>query len=701
VDLRTQTSLFCGALALAIALSVLLRGKPQPAQWYFAAFAVDVGLWYLAQWLYLEGSAQLWARFTAILAILMPQFALRLFDAIFPEPGPSVLLRTSRVLLAVFLFLVMLPQHDHGLIRAAILLYVFGLFAAGLWSLLQRGERSRSRTTQRRVRFLVVCGALAASLSLADFLWFVGAPLPPVGAVLSLVFLFVLSESLSRKRLVDLYDMAGLAIVSTALAFSLGGIFYVFVVVLGGFKTMYLNAVLGGTVVLVLFEPLRDKIHAYIHRTFLLERYDLEQAVASARRQLAHVLEVAEMARVVVSCLEDSRRATAGALYLRDSFGESFELAQGFGAALPQRIETAALGPLTEQLLERRVLDFGGSAAELEERQRRLLSKETVESMERLLVASENFGPLRRGVCAGVVSEAQELLGLVLIHDERVADAFSYDDLLLLESLALSVAIVLENSRQHLRLEERARLAALGQMAAGLAHEVRNPLGAIKGAAQLLAGQSPGEAASDEFVHIILDEVERLDRVVGSVLDYARTGAGHAGLVSLNAVVERTLTLLRSSRAHSSVLDLDLAETDIIVRVDAEQLKQVIINLVNNAIQAMEGAGRVLVATRVRLVGTRQQAEIRVIDVGPGISDQVQRSLFVPFFTTKATGTGLGLAISERIVQAMSGRIEVSSRSGAGATFTVLLPAADEPNSVLGGTAPVTAVAALPGSDRK
>jgi two-component system, NtrC family, sensor histidine kinase HydH len=701
VDLRTQTSLFCGALALAIALSVLLRGKPQPAQWYFAAFAVDIGLWYIAQWLYLAGSAQLWARFTSVLAILMPQFALRLFDAIFPEPGPSNLLRSSRVLLVVFLLLVLLPQHDHGLVRGAILLYVFGLFAAGLWSLLRRGERSRSRATQRRVRFLVVCGALAASLSLADFLWFVGAPLPPVGAVLSLVFLFVLSESLSRKRLVDLYDMAGLAVVSTALAFSLGGIFYVFVVLLGGFKTMYLNAVLGGTVMLVLFEPLRDKINAYIHRTFLLERYDLEQVVASARRQLAHVLEVGAMAQVVMTCLEDSRRATAGALYLRDSFGESFELAQGFGASLPTRIESAALGPLVEQLLERRVVDFGGSEVELVERQRRLLSKETVESIERLLVASENLGPLRRGVCAGVVSEAGELLGLIVIHDERVADAFSYDDLLLLEALARSVVIVLENSRQHLRLQERARLAALGQMAAGLAHEVRNPLGAIKGAAQLLAGQNSLDPGSDEFVHIILEEAERLDRVVGSVLDYARTGPGHVGLVKLNAVVERTVTLLRSSRGHSSVLDLDLAETDIEVRVDSEQLKQVIINLVNNAIQAMEGGGRVVVATRARWVGNRAHAEVRVIDVGPGISDQVQRSLFVPFFTTKPTGTGLGLAISERIVQAMGGRIEVNSRAGEGATFTVLLPAADEPNGGGFGDVPLPAAASLPALARK
>src|SRR5690606_30774337 len=93
VDVRTQTSLFCGALALAIALSVLLRGKPGRAQWLFGAFAVDIGLWYLAQWRYFAGSAQIWARSTAVLAVLMPQFALHFFDAIFPQAGSRVLVR--------------------------------------------------------------------------------------------------------------------------------------------------------------------------------------------------------------------------------------------------------------------------------------------------------------------------------------------------------------------------------------------------------------------------------------------------------------------------------------------------------------------------------------------------------------------------------------------------------------------------------
>ncbi len=696
MDLRTQTSLFCGALALAIAVSVLLRGRPRRAQWFFAAFAVDIGLWYLAQWLYLAKSAAVWAHFTAVLAVLMPQFALHLFEAIFPQSGRSTLLRVAHILLAIMLVVALSPQHEHGLVRGAVLLYVFGLFAAGLWSLLQRGERSGSRATQRRVRFLVVCGALAASLSLADFLWFIGAPLPPVGAVLSIVFLFVLAESLIRARLVDLYDMAGLALVSTALAFSLGGIFYVFVVLLGGFQTMYLNAVLGGIVMLVLFEPLRDKIGAYIHRAFFLERFDLERAVGRARQELTHVLDVTEMQQIVMAALEDSRRVTSAAFYLRDSLGADFELGRRFGAEVPARLEVAALGPLLEFLSEGRSVDF-------EELDNRLRDERGVEGQTplpgsdletgaRVLQSAESFVGLRRGVCVGIFGEQGDLLALLLLADDRVSDAFSSDELTLLESLAVYISVVIENSRRHLRLQERARLAALGQLAAGLAHEIKNPLGAIKGAAQLLSDASGtggsdvghSEGDPDEFIGIILEEVERLDRVVGSVLDYARPVAGKLRNVDVGHIVERTLAVLSSSREHSTSFEMKLGDEPWIVRADPEQLKQVLINLVRNAIQAMNGGGHVEISVRPRRSGGGSYVEIGVSDQGPGIEEHVRRKLFQPFFTTKASGTGLGLAITERMVQSMSGRIEVESQPGRGATFTVVLPRASEAGAVIG-----------------
>lgn len=686
MDLRTQTSLFCGALALAIAASMLLRRRPRRAQWFFAAFSADIGLWYLAQWLYLLQLSPIWAHFTAVLVVLMPQFAVHLFEALFPrDPAPQTLPRVAGVLFFPMLVLVLTPAHTAGWVRGAVILYVFGLIAAGLWSLWRRGEGSGSRSTQRRVRFVVACGALAGLFSLADFLWFVGVPLPPVGAVLSIVFLFVLAESLIRERLVDLYEMAALAVVSTALAFALGGVFYVFVQLLGQFQTMYLNAVLGGIVMLVLFEPLRDKITAYLHRSFFLERVDLERAVERARHELTHVLEAERMMSVVINALGDSRRATAAAVYLHDPLAVDFELGSSFGLKPPKRIPSAGLRALTERLERVPSLSLEELARGAHDDRPSALpgaapnDEQLLRNDEQLLREVELLGPYRRGVLVGIRARGGGLLGWLGVLDERVNDAFSADDRALLEVLARQMSVVVENSRHYLKMQAQARLAALGQMAAGLAHEVKNPLSAIKGAAQLLGEptreHTPDEATS-EFLGIILEEVERLDRVVCSVLNYARPSQASLGLVNVNSVVDQTLRLLASDRDGSCEYDTHLDPDLPRVRADAEQLRQVLLNLIRNAGQAMGGRGTITITTRRRRTDTTDNVEIAVTDHGPGISAEVRANLFVPFFTTRDQGTGLGLAISERIVQEMGGRIEVMTAVGAGSTFSVQLPRA-------------------------
>jgi two-component system sensor histidine kinase HydH len=680
MDLRTRTSLFCGALALAIAVSMLLRRRPRRAQWFFAAFSADIGLWYLAQWLYLLQLSPIWAHFTAVLVVLMPQFAVHLFEALFPRAGArQTLPRVAGALFFPTLVLVLSPAHTAGWVRGAVILYVFGLITAGLWSLWRRGEQSGSRSTQKRVRFVVACGAMAAAFSLADFLWFVGVQLPPVGAVLSIVFLFVLAESLIRERLVDLYEMAALAVVSTALAFALGGIFYVFVQLLGQFQTMYLNAVLGGIVMLVLFEPLRDKITAYLHRLFFLERADLERAVEHARHELTHILQVDQMMDVVINALADSHRATSAALFLHDPLAVDFELGQSFGEKPPKRIPIAGIRGILERLEQAPSLGLEELARDQSDIRRNAAGSEASDD-EQLLREAELLGPYQRGVIVVVRARAGELLALLLVFDERVSDAFSADDRALLELLARQISVVVENSRHYVQMQAQARLAALGQMAAGLAHEVKNPLSAIKGAAQLLreptAGHAPDDVSS-EFLGIILEEVDRLDRVVCSVLNYARPSQSDLGLISVNAVVDQTLRLLASDREggcdYTTQFDDELPK----VRADAEQLRQVLLNLIRNAGQAMGGRGTINITTRSR--GTEsadKSVEIAVTDSGPGISAEVRANLFVPFFTTREQGTGLGLAISERIVQDMGGRIEVLTAVGTGSTFSVQLPPA-------------------------
>lgn len=687
MDLRTRTSLFCGAVALAIAISILLQGRVRRPQALVAALAADMGLWYLVQWLYQWNRSDVWARSTAALAVLLPQFVLYLFDSLVPRLKPnSVLLRVTGFLAVPLFILALSPLASRGWTRTVIFVYVFSTIAVGLGALALRGERSGARETQRRVRFLVSIGALAVAFNLADFLWFIGAPLPPIGAVLTVIFLFVLAQSMTRQRLIDLYDLLGHLVLNAALAFCLAGIFYVFVVLFGGFETMYLGAILAAIVILLLFEPLRQKMESTIHTFFFRERAELEREVASARLELAHVLEVGTMVSVVLTALEQSRRATAGALYLRDPNGNDYRLAGSFGPGEPTLIEAAAARPVLDRVSEQGCVVIDRVMFEAMEH-RREGRVQDAEADERLLAAAENLGSLKHGVCVGIRGDDRSLVGLLVVVDDRIRDAFSSEEIVLFEALALQMGVVLENSRQYRRMRDRDRLAALGQMAAGLAHEIKNPLGAIKGAAQLLGEDHAGttiDPASQEFVGIILEEVERLNRVVGSVLDYARPSQGNPFVIDINAVIKRMVQLLMSERKEGSNIEVRLAEELTPIRIDPEQLRQVLFNLVGNAFQAMNNRGTVTITTWQRH-GWRpgwsgpnagsDWVEIAVRDEGPGIQPQVLDNLFVPFFTTKIKGTGLGLAISQRLVESMGGRILVASQLGQGSTFSVVLPA--------------------------
>jgi two-component system, NtrC family, sensor histidine kinase HydH len=248
---------------------------------------------------------------------------------------------------------------------------------------------------------------------------------------------------------------------------------------------------------------------------------------------------------------------------------------------------------------------------------------------------------------------------------------------------------VLENSKLYEKIRERDRLAALGEMAAGLAHEIRNPLGAIKGAAQCLDPKRlPGE--DGEFLGVIVEEVNRLNGVVTAFLDYARPLKQSFGPTDLNEVVTRTMRLIQNDVPKQIELAVQMDLTVPRVDADAEQLKQVLINLVQNAVQAIgEAGGRITVGTVKpdrfgEFRGNMNEfVEVRVSDTGPGIPLDQQQHIFVPFFTTKQKGTGLGLAICQRIVKNHGGTISVHSKPGEGCTFVIRLPALPaEPQAV-------------------
>jgi len=238
------------------------------------------------------------------------------------------------------------------------------------------------------------------------------------------------------------------------------------------------------------------------------------------------------------------------------------------------------------------------------------------------------------------------------------------------------------NSDLRLAREEAIRsekMASVGLLAAGTAHEIGTPLASVMGYAEILAQELEQNPAQADYLHRILDGCGRIDRIVRGLLEYARPKQTVSELVDLSSLLQATAELLQHQGLFKSVAVTVTAEQNLPqVLLDPHQLQQVLINLVINALDAMPDGGSLQLVLKQGDEGITQQLEVR--DSGGGIASEHIDKLFDPFFTTKepGRGTGLGLAISSRIIESFGGRITVQSRVGQGSCFTVSLPVVEQ-----------------------
>lgn len=231
-------------------------------------------------------------------------------------------------------------------------------------------------------------------------------------------------------------------------------------------------------------------------------------------------------------------------------------------------------------------------------------------------------------------------------------------------------------------IERQEKLASLGVFATGIAHEIRNPLTAIKVRVfSLKASHRPG-TSDHEDLEVIENEIDRLERIVRDFLQFARPAEPDLQMIPAAKLLRDSADLLASDLAKRSVtlkLDLDTQES---VRADADKMKQVLINFIQNAADSMEAGGTITLRTRMDrqiLLGRSGPAVVmEIADTGSGIPPEVQKRLFDPFFTTKENGTGLGLCIAARIVEKHGGVIDYQTQLNRGTTFSIVLPLASK-----------------------
>jgi signal transduction histidine kinase len=327
--------------------------------------------------------------------------------------------------------------------------------------------------------------------------------------------------------------------------------------------------------------------------------------------------------------------------------------------------------------------------------------------------------------CAPLVSKGK-VVGVLVVDNKFNGKPITDEDLEFLSAFANQAGLAVENARvytsledanreiqrSHHRLLQQERLAAGGEMAAHVVHEIRNPLVAIGGFARRLAQRLAAHEPEGQYAEIIAREVDRLERIVQDVRGLSRESRPTLTDTDLHDVLHDCLEIFAERIAAQRVgVRLDLAERFPILRLDAVQMKQAILNLVANALEAMSAGGTLTLATQVgggvtgppaepsgsagtasgdrtpgpgvviqapeRETGRAESATwvaVSVGDTGGGIPHGIVDEVFNPFFTTKEIGTGLGLTLVRRIVRAHGGRVEVRNKPGEGVTFSLWLP---------------------------
>ena len=234
-----------------------------------------------------------------------------------------------------------------------------------------------------------------------------------------------------------------------------------------------------------------------------------------------------------------------------------------------------------------------------------------------------------------------------------------------------------EIQKTHASLVQTEKLASLGRMAAGVAHEINNPLTGIVTFAHLMRKRVPQDSIDAEDLNVIIEQAERCAKIIKSLLTFARATPSEKGEININDVLSRTIYMvINQAKFHNIKFNINIEESDFITLGDASQFQQIFLNMFINAADAMNERGTITVATRKTTIEDKPFVEIEFTDTGTGIPEEILEKLYEPFFTTKPVGqgTGLGLSVSHGIIKHFGGQIDLKSTVGKGTSFFVKLP---------------------------
>ena len=701
---------------VALGLNLLLLGSALAADRrssrnvVFAYLAGCLALWNLGvfglRWTADPGVALLWQRILHVGVIPIP-VVLYHYVLVFLDLRSRRLLGAGYVLGAGFLALSATPifisgvrETSWGFVPVAGPLYApfFAFFQAytvlGLVPLVAAYRRQTSSFRRNRTA-LVIVGVVVSLLGGAvDFVRFIldWEWLYPIGIPTNAFFALALGIAIVRYRLMDVGTLVRHAILYLATSAALApvlflGLYAVDLLLVhrpapgGDDLGLLVRDALMLLLVFTVALPLLRRLDLALERFMFRRQHGVRDVLAALGRELPSLLDPVALARTLADGLVGTVPALHASFHVRDD-------TTGLLVETWRTESRAADAAADRSAVEEPV------AAWLAMTGRTLIVEESSfpgHAYERLRPALARLERARTAVLVPLLLDG-ELHAVLALGEKLSGEIYSGAEIEVLETLMGEAAVALRNARlyQDLRaqmeetrraqaqLVQAAKLAAVGEMAAGLAHEVNNPLMVILGHSGLLLRNLPAGSRDAQHATSIATEATRAGKIIRDVLDFARRREPVRELVSVDQLLDRALALLegrlqRGGIEIARVLDGALP----MLPGDRDQLTQVFLNLLGNAVDAMPGGGLLTIETGVRRgADGRECAAVDVVDAGQGIPAETLARIFEPFYTTKpeGAGTGLGLPISRRIVEAHGGTLDAESTPGRGTRMIVRLP---------------------------
>ena len=688
------------ALNVLLALVALAADRRDPRNRAFAAFAAALATWNIGvmglrsaadtaaamrwEWLVHVAIALVPALFTEYVRAFLGWPRGRLLTVAYGLAGLFIVLTPTPWLVKDVSLTVWGYAPVPGFAYGPFLLYFYAYLVGGAAVLALEARRLRGAQVTR-VGWVVV-GILVALFGGAfDFVRFVAGweRLYPIGIPANMVFGLALGVAIVRHRLVEITVLMRRAVLYalTSLALTPFLILAIHSVARAGRgdATGSLIAALIAAGALAMGLPLLRKLEALLERVMFHREHGVRNALLELARGLGNVTDVPGVARVLTRGLVDQIPLRSAGLYLPEADGRFWGLERHITTddipPLP-----AAVDPALVQWLAARHTIF-------------IAEDELLHAGADTIV--DVVAALRSAAVALAVPivEDDAVAAIILVGEKRSDATFSRDELDLLTAVAANAGIALRNARlyddlrrriedvqsAHAQLSQSAKLAALGELAASVAHEVNNPLMVIFAHADRLRRDASTTPAVRSRLDAIDEQAHRAARILRRLLDFARRREPERGPLDIREVLQRSLDLVAARLTHAGIVRdvLHVGDASLVIG-DRDQLTQVFVNLFNNALDAMPGGGTLSVRTEVRSADGIPCLTVSVSDTGVGIAAEEAPHLFQPFFTTKpdGKGTGLGLSVSQGIIRSHEGTIAVVSERGKGSTFLVSLPLA-------------------------